>query len=263
MPSRPRSSTTPRSEPITAAAPAPLDAGHRRGHPLAHRRHRQVAQGERGGVGGVRRAGRARLSRRRAWTIFCTCSLAAPPHPATASLTWLGLYWATSQPAAAASARASPLAWPTLIAVRTLTWKKTCSTATASGWNSAISAASSSAQGGQPLRQRVAGRRADDPERRPPWPRPGPGRRSRRSRTGSARDRSRAPGSRWTRRTQVRRIVAPGRPAVDRRATVAACRRAPTRHAAVENELVRYKEASTPTSSLTGRYVRPAMARWA
>ena len=33
----------------------------------------------------------------------------------------------------AASASASPLAWPTLIAVRTLTWKNTCSTATACG----------------------------------------------------------------------------------------------------------------------------------
>ena len=67
----------------------------------------------------------------------------APPYPATASLTWFGVYWATSHPAAAASARASPLAWPTLIAVRTLTWKNTCSTATAAGRNSAISAASS------------------------------------------------------------------------------------------------------------------------
>ncbi len=85
-----------------------------------------------------------RSSRRRAWTIFCTCSFVAPPQPATASLTWFGLYWATSHPAAAASASASPLAWPTLIAVRTLTWKKTCSTATAAGRNSAISAAISS-----------------------------------------------------------------------------------------------------------------------
>ena len=36
----------------------------------------------------------------------------AAPQPATASLTWLGVYCTTSQPAAAASARARPLAWP-------------------------------------------------------------------------------------------------------------------------------------------------------
>ena len=72
-----------------------------------------------------------------------------PPSPGS------GVYCTTSQPAAAASARASPLACPTLIAVRTLTWKNTCSTATTSGRNSAISAASSALQRGQPLRQRV------------------------------------------------------------------------------------------------------------
>ena len=60
----------------------------------------------------------------------CTCALSAPPHPATASFTWFGVYCTTSHPLDAASARASPLAWPTLIAVRTLTWKNTCSTAT-------------------------------------------------------------------------------------------------------------------------------------
>ena len=102
-----------------------------------------------GGCGGL-------ASRSRAWTIFCTCSFAAPPQPATASLTWFGVYWATSQPAAAASASASPLAWPTLIAVRTLTWKKTCSTATAPGRNSAISGGQLGAQARQALRQRVA-----------------------------------------------------------------------------------------------------------
>ena len=46
----------------------------------------------------------------RAWTNFCTCSLSAPPQPATASLTWFGVYWMTSHPAIAASASASPLA---------------------------------------------------------------------------------------------------------------------------------------------------------
>ena len=46
------------------------------------------------------------------------------------------MYWATSHPAPAAAASASPLAWPTDMAVRTLVWKNTRSTTTASGWNS-------------------------------------------------------------------------------------------------------------------------------
>jgi len=69
--------------------------------------------------------------------------LSAPPQPVTASFTSFGVYCTTSHPAAAASARASPLAWPTLIAVRTFTWKNTCSTATTLGRRSAIRAASS------------------------------------------------------------------------------------------------------------------------
>ena len=73
----------------------------------------------------------------------CTWALSAPPQPATASFTWFGVYCTTSQPAAAASARARPLACPTLMAVRTLTWKKTCSTATTSGRTSAMREASS------------------------------------------------------------------------------------------------------------------------
>ena len=40
----------------------------------------------------------------------------------------------------AAEASTTPLAWPTLIAVRTLAWKKTRSTATADGWKSSIRA---------------------------------------------------------------------------------------------------------------------------
>ena len=90
-----------------------------------------------GGFGGA-------ASPRRICTIFCTCALSAPPHPATASFTWFGEYCATSHPAAAASTSASPLAWPTLMAVRTFTWKNTRSTATASGWYSAMSARTSS-----------------------------------------------------------------------------------------------------------------------
>jgi hypothetical protein len=63
----------------------------------------------------------------------------------------------------AASANARPLAWPTLIAVRTLTWKNTCSTATASGSNSSRRATSSPAA--RPgVRERVGGWSADDTE---------------------------------------------------------------------------------------------------
>ena len=111
--------------------------------PLAHRRHRQVAQGQRGGVGGVgrpRRAGQAEAGLDH--LLHLLLGRAAPAGDGVLHL----VRACTGRPRsrrAAASARASPLAWPTLIAVRTLTWKKTCSTATASGRNSAISAASS------------------------------------------------------------------------------------------------------------------------
>ncbi len=69
----------------------------------------------------------------RTCTIRCTWSLPALPHPVTACLTSLGLYWTTGMPASAAVARAKPLAWPTDIAVRALVWKSTRSTTTTSG----------------------------------------------------------------------------------------------------------------------------------
>ena len=72
-----------------------------------------------------------------------TSSLPAPPHPATASLTWLGEYSATSAPRLTASASARPDAWATPMAVRALAWKNTRSTATASGRSSSMSARSS------------------------------------------------------------------------------------------------------------------------
>ena len=50
-----------------------------------------------------------------------TSSLSAEPCPATAPFTWFGEYSTTSQPRPAASAKTSPLAWPTEMAVRTLT----------------------------------------------------------------------------------------------------------------------------------------------
>ncbi len=75
-----------------------------------------------------------------AWTMRSIWSLSAPPKPATACLTWLGEYSTTSQPAATASAMATPAAWATGMAVRALTWNSTRSTATTSGRCSASSA---------------------------------------------------------------------------------------------------------------------------
>ena len=66
-------------------------------------------------------------------TISCTWSLSAPPWPATASFTSFGLYCATGMPSRAAATSASPLAWPTEIAVRAFDWNSTRSTASARG----------------------------------------------------------------------------------------------------------------------------------
>ena len=77
--------------------------------------------------------------------IVCTASLSARPSPVTASFTSFGLYCVTGTPARAAATSASPLAWPTLIAVRALFWNSTRSTETADGAYSATSAVSSSA----------------------------------------------------------------------------------------------------------------------
>ena len=71
-------------------------------------------------------------------TMRSTCSFGAAPQPVTVSLTSLGEYSATSQPALAASASTMPLAWPTDIAVRTLVWNSTRSMATTVGRCSAI-----------------------------------------------------------------------------------------------------------------------------
>ena len=73
----------------------------------------------------------------------CTWSLVAPPYPTTLSFTSLEVYCTTSQPPSAATSRASPLAWPTDMAVLALTWKKTRSTTTAAGRSSCTSARSS------------------------------------------------------------------------------------------------------------------------
>ena len=83
--------------------------------------------------------------------------MSAAPSPATASFTSFGEYWATSAPAATASAMARPLAWPTAMAVRTFTWKKTRSIATTSARGSAHEDPQLGLQLGQPERQRVGG----------------------------------------------------------------------------------------------------------
>ena len=72
-----------------------------------------------------------------------TWSLVAAPYPTRLSFTSLAVYWTTSQPASAATSSASPLAWPTDMAVLAFTWKKTRSTTTACGRNSCTSARSS------------------------------------------------------------------------------------------------------------------------
>ena len=86
--------------------------------------------------------------------IICTATLSARPSPVTASFTSLGLYCVTGTEARAAATSASPLAWPTLIAVRALFWNSTRSTETADGAYSATSAVSSSASSGEPIGQR-------------------------------------------------------------------------------------------------------------
>src|SRR5690606_14891399 len=63
-------------------------------------------------------------------TMRSTCTLSAPPWPATACLTWLGEYSTTAAPAETASTMATPAAWATGMAVRTFTWNRTRSTAT-------------------------------------------------------------------------------------------------------------------------------------
>src|SRR5690606_5044895 len=70
---------------------------------------------------------------RRVCTSRPAWSLSARPSPATACFTWVGVYSTTSAPAAWASAMARPLACPTAMAVRTLAWKNTRSTATTAG----------------------------------------------------------------------------------------------------------------------------------
>ena len=73
----------------------------------------------------------------------CTWSLVALPYPTTACFTSFDVYWATSQPDSAAAASATPAACPVAMAVRTLTWKNTRSTTTATGRYSATNERSS------------------------------------------------------------------------------------------------------------------------
>ena len=110
----------PRTEPITRADPICCEqrARGRGGSTRARaRRPRRAASGT------------SRKPSRRV-TIACTPALSARPSPVTASFTSFGLYCATGTPARAAATSARPLACPTDIAVRALTWNSTRSTAT-------------------------------------------------------------------------------------------------------------------------------------
>ena len=88
-------------------------------------------EGERvGGVGGLRHAREAQAGARPS---LAPGLCRAAPYPATASFTSFEVYSTTGQPCSAATSSATPLAWPTHIAVRAFVWKKTRSTTTTSG----------------------------------------------------------------------------------------------------------------------------------
>ena len=132
-----RSSRVPRSEPIILGS-----SGGRR-DPCPQGQHGEVAQRQRQGVGDVgrpRRLGQAEQGCDHALHLFL--GRRALAGDGLLDLVRRVLGDLAARPAAAASAR--PLAWPTDMAVRALVWKKTRSTATASGFSSATSASSSS-----------------------------------------------------------------------------------------------------------------------
>ena len=182
--------SSPRSQPITAGLPAPAASmARRRGCAVRWQTARARASATSGGLGGSARPSRAA-------TIVCTWSLVAPPKPTTACLTSLALYCATSHPASAATSRATPPAWPVAMAVRTLVWKNTRSTTTASGRDLGHQGPQLGEQHAQALRERERRARSSPPRR--PWP-------SGRSRTAApARSRSGTGRGRCPGRTRVR-----------------------------------------------------------
>ena len=105
----------------------------------------------------------------------------------------------TGTPARAATVSATPLAWPTVIAVRAFTWNRTRSTTITDGRSSSTSASSSTWSAARRSGQLVArGRAHDAAGDRPQRSSPHAG--SPRSRTATDRGRSRA-GARWAGRT--------------------------------------------------------------
>ena len=118
--------------------PSPVLPARRQGRfcGSAQRHRRQMADRESERIGDVRRTTAARRD-------------GAPTRPYAAPVTWsrprirpapvftsLEVYLTTSHPDCAAATIASPLAWPTDIAVRALFWKNTCSITTTSGRSS-------------------------------------------------------------------------------------------------------------------------------
>ena len=90
-------------------------------------------------------------------TISCDLPLSAPPSPATASFTSLGLYCTTGMRSRPAIASASPLACPTDIAVRAFTWNSTRSTAIADRSQSRRQRVELGGERGEAVRERIGG----------------------------------------------------------------------------------------------------------
>ena len=107
-------------------------------------------------------------SPRRACTIFCTCSLPAPPQPATASLTWFGVYWATSQPARGRLGERQPAGLADAHRRAHVDLEEDLLDGDRVGPELGDQRRQLGAQRGEALRQRIGRRRADHAERRRP-----------------------------------------------------------------------------------------------
>ena len=94
-----------------------------------------------------------------------TCALSARPDPVTAALTSLGVWKVTGSPRRAAASATTPPACAVPIAVRTLYWLNTRSTATTSGRCRSSHSSTASATREQPGGQLGVGRRADHADR--------------------------------------------------------------------------------------------------
>ena len=127
-------------------SPAPCGSARRPRKPAA----RQVADGQGQGVGPVGRAGRlGQAEQDLDHALHLLLGRRAVAGDGLLDLVGAVLR-PPGMPASAAAARASPLAWPTDMAVRALTWNSTRSTTTTSGRSSAISSAQVGQQHAQP-----------------------------------------------------------------------------------------------------------------